>query len=228
MEELISQLKNTLCKVNVRSLLVNGNVEKQLKFLLLQGDYDVDERWYALDKCLNIDPVVLGNNYPDGVRKKNRNGDYEFIRDHEIDLIAFNGFKIEFVAETKCSFVCDVGNSIKDGVKKSRITQFLSSNQQSETWNQIKNSAQYIVHFLLLDNPRRFIGSEGYNDQLKWLYDKYPHKPDYSSIDGQKFVEKILLNYKDYIDKAIPEAVDKIERKEILPGVLDVILVRVA
>ena len=75
MEELTSQLKNTLCKVNVRSLLVNGNVEKQLKFLLLQGDYDVDERWYALDKCLNIDPVVLGNNYPDGVRKKNRNGD---------------------------------------------------------------------------------------------------------------------------------------------------------
>lgn len=40
METCIENLKTVLSEVNVRSLLTSGNVEKQLKFLLLQGVHD--------------------------------------------------------------------------------------------------------------------------------------------------------------------------------------------
>lgn len=51
METCIENLKTVISKVNVRSLLVNGNAEKQLKFLLASSN-DEGDKWYLMDKKL--------------------------------------------------------------------------------------------------------------------------------------------------------------------------------
>lgn len=218
METCIENLKTVLSEVNVRSLLTSGNVEKQLKFLLLQGVHDSENLWYVMDKCININSFQLSESLPDGIRKRTKSGDYAVIGNHEIDLIAFNGCSISFVAETKCSFVCDVGGSIKDAIKKAKITQFLSSNQDAAPWDEIKKSAQYIVHFLLLADPRRLNQCEQQGRKLEWLYSKYPHKNYYTPASGQEMVNNIIQMYKDNVE-------GKVDHVQILPNELDVILV---
>lgn len=197
MEKCIENLKAVLSCINVRSLLINGNVEKQLKFLLLQGTHDSEDLWYVMDKCINVDANQLSESLPEGIRKRTLSGDYAVIGNHEIDLIAFDGCSIEFVAETKCSFVCDTGGSIKDAIKKAKITQFLSTNQDASPWVEIKKSDQYIVHFLLLADPRRLAQCEQQNTRLDWLNNKYPHQKNYTPAMGREMVRCIVQKYRD-------------------------------
>jgi hypothetical protein len=206
------------CVSAMRSLLTSGNVEKQLKFLLLQGVHDDENLWYVMDKCININAFQLYENLPEGIRKRTKDGDYAVIGNHEIDLIAFEGCSISFVAETKCSFVCDVGGSIKDAIKKAKITQFLSFNQDATPWDEIKKSAQYIVHFLLLADPRRLNQCEQQGRKLEWLYSKYPHKTNYTPASGQEMVNNIIQMYKHNVD-------GKVNHVQVIPNELDVILV---
>ncbi len=190
MEKLISKLEETLKKINVRSLLVNGNVEKQLKFLLA-SIHDAGENWYLMDK--------------------------KFSK-HEVDLVLFEANLVKLVAELKCTFAWDakrLDKDVADAIVKAERTRFLAINQSDESWMNIrKNAKQYIVHFLLLSDPRS-------SEKPEWVNKKYKVPQGYSISNAVKSVKEKYL-------KNISEVEVDIEIITISPNVLDVILVRVA
>lgn len=184
MRSCIKNLEMILSKVNVRSLLVNGNVEKQLKFLLASCN-DESNKWYLMDKKFS---------------------------NHEVDLILFEGQEAKSVAELKCTFAWDVKRverDVADAIVKAEISRFLAEGGEDESWRNIKNNAShYIVHFLLLSDPRS-------DSKPKWINRKYKvpymYAPE-SAVDSvhQKYSERYP---------------DKVERISIAENVLDVVFV---
>lgn len=127
MEAIIDKFNKILSNLNVRSLLVNGNVEKQLKYLLASG-HDDGNQWYLMDKKI------------DG---------------HEIDLILLNHDEVVSVAELKCTFVCDTKRSvIYDAIEKAEKTNKLLHGDRKDYVSVNEEMSQYIMHFLLLGDPR--------------------------------------------------------------------------
>lgn len=187
MESCIENLKTILSKLNVRSLLVNGNAEKQLKFLLASYN-DEGSKWYLMDKK---------------------------IGGHEIDLIFLNEDKVVSVAELKCTFVCDTKKSvIYDAIEKAEKTKSLLCGENVLDVSICEEMRQYIVHFLLLGNPR-VIGEYSRPD---WVASKYPHPANYTSAQGQEMVSNIIQMYKNNVE-------GKVDHVQIIPNELDVILV---
>lgn len=189
MESSVKNLEELLSKVNIRSLLVNGNVEKQIKFLLA-SNHDHEDKWFLMDK------KVAG---------------------HEIDLIFLERDKIVSVAELKCTFVCDTKDSvIFDAIEKAEKTKTILSKINPNNVNVCNGLNQYIIHFLLLGNPRVV---DNFN-RPSWIARKYPHPADYTPEHGQDFAKKI---FQKYVDKFGEPRVSHIEVKS---GALDMVLVK--
>jgi hypothetical protein len=148
MENLIKNMIETIKKLNIGSLLVNGNMEKPLKFLMALN-HDSKPNWYLMDKQFDIcnvkdDIPWFLKNEKGGLKKK-----------HEIDLILCNGKDIHSVAEFKCTFITDSKRAVDDAIKKAETTKYLALNGHDDFWRKINDSVeQYIVHFLLISDPR--------------------------------------------------------------------------
>lgn len=190
MEAIIDKLSDTLSNLNVQSLLENGNVEKQLKFLMA-SNYDSKPNWYLMDK--------------------------KFSK-HEIDLVFFDGHMAKFVAELKCTFAWDskrIDRDIADAIVKAERTKFMAFNQNEESWVNIKNNAkQYILHFLLVSDPRS-------NEKPDWVNRKYHVPFGYNIVNSVKFI-------KEKYQKCFPGVEHQVKHFEILPSILDAILVEIA
>ncbi len=184
MKSCIDNLKTVLSKVNVRSLLVNGNAEKQLKFLMASS-HDEGEAWYLMDKKFS---------------------------NHEVDLILFDGQEAKSVAELKCTFAWDskrVERDVADAIVKAEISKLLAETGEGESWSNIKNNAShYIVHFLLLSDPRA-------DNKPKWINKKYNVPCAYVSNNA---VDAVHQKYSERYP-------DKVKRISIIEDVLDVVFV---
>ena len=131
---------------------------------------------------------------------------------HEVDLILFEGQEAKSVAELKCTFAWDskrVERDVTDAIVKAEISKCLADSGNDESWSNIKNNAShYIVHFLLLFDPRS-------ENKPKWVNKKYNVPYGYvpkSAVDlvHQKYSERYP---------------DKVERISIIEHVLDVVFV---
>jgi hypothetical protein len=220
MEKCIELFKTNYSNFNLRSLLINGNIEKQLKFLLLNGHHDKDDLWYVMDKRIKFSSDKVGR-VPPEITNLTKSKKFPKSQ-HEIDVIALEGTTIKFVAEAKCTFACDTRDEIiHDAIKKAKITQYLSTNQEELPWLQIKAAAHYIIHFLLLSDPRRLAKGGQDKKQLKWLYDKYPHRDDYTVERGKGMADGIKNRYMEKLGSDV-----EINKYNIMEGDLDLILVK--
>lgn len=225
MEYCIDNLASKLSAIPYRSLLVNGNTEMQLKFLLASS-HDDGNFWYAMDKLVEVGQwATLRSDLPLGMIRKDKSKQEKIIKGHQVDLIAFSGHKLCFVAETKCTFIWDTfsdkedkkkPDSIDDAIKKASITHYLATHEQSDLWSECKNN-HYIVHFLLVADPRQCV-IDSTQERPLWISSKYKCA-GYSPDKGKKLIEMAKKKY----DLA---KIGTVGHKSIIDGVLDVVWVK--
>lgn len=130
-------------------------------------------------------------------------------------MIFLNQDKVGSVAELKCTFVCDTKKSvIYDAIEKAEKTKSLLCGENIVGVSVCEEVRQYIVHFLLLGNPR-VVG--GYSRPV-WVASKYPHTDGYTAAQGQEMVSNIIQMYKDAGEFSVNHV-------QIIPNELDVILI---
>lgn len=225
MEYCIDNLASKLSAIPIRSLLVNGNTEMQLKFLLASS-HDDGNFWYAMDKLVEVGQwVAERSDLPLGMIRKDKSEQEKIIKGHQVDLIAFSGHKLCFVAETKCTFIWDTFSnkenrkkldSIEDAIKKASITHYLATHEQSDLWSECKNN-HYIVHFLLVADPRQCV-IDSKQGRPQWISSKYKCA-GYNLDKGTDLVKKAKKKYES-------ANLGEVRRKSIIDGVLDVVWVK--
>lgn len=218
MEYCMDNLASKLSAIPNRSLLANGNAEKQLKFLLASS-LDDNFNWYVMDKKWMIDPPLEVERINEILPKGITNTYKDPLKSHEIDLIALHKEIVIFAVEAKCTFIWDksaTNTAVKDAIKKAAITKHLASTQSEAPWPQIGQSKQYIVHFLLLSDPRIHFQNIQL-DKPKWIKDKY-NVGAYSTADASALITSVKSQYCEILHEPV-------NSKFIIPDILAVLWV---